>query len=84
MHDPSFCGPRGNAERSQHRCLSISGQHLRQRLARFSREESVKVLIPDLSLCTDNAGMIAGMGYRLWESGLRDDLSLDAFPMSAR
>lgn len=70
-------------------CALVSGgvaanQHLRQRLARFSREESVKVLIPDLSLCTDNAGMIAGMGYRLWESGLRDDLSLDAFPMSAR
>ena len=73
--------------RQQVDCALVSGgvaanQHLRQRLERFSREESVKVLIPDLTLCTDNAAMIAGMGYRLWESGRRDDLSLDAFPMS--
>ncbi len=37
---------------------------------------------PPLALCTDNAAMIAGLGYRLWESGLRHDLSLDAYPMT--
>jgi N6-L-threonylcarbamoyladenine synthase len=61
-----------------------ANQHLRQRLERFSRDESVRVLVPDLSLCTDNGAMIAGMGYRLWQSGLRHDLSLDASPMSLK
>ena len=42
------------------------------------------VFFPDLALCTDNAAMIAGLGYRLWETGLRHDLSLDAHAMTLR
>jgi tRNA A37 threonylcarbamoyltransferase TsaD len=44
----------------------------------------VAIFFPDLSLCTDNAAMIAGLGYQLHEAGLRHDLSLDAFAVAAR
>ncbi|MCX8036090.1 MAG: tRNA (adenosine(37)-N6)-threonylcarbamoyltransferase complex transferase subunit TsaD [Candidatus Sumerlaeia bacterium] len=46
------------------------------------RPSSLKNLwIPPPSLCTDNAAMIAGLGYHLFRSGRRDnDLSLNADP----
>ena len=70
-------------------CAVIAGgvaanRRLRRRLEDFARDESVMVFFPDLALCTDNAAMIAGLGYRLWETGLRHDLSLDAHAMTLR
>jgi N6-L-threonylcarbamoyladenine synthase len=70
-------------------CAIIAGgvaanRRLRGRLEQFAHSEGVKVLFPDLALCTDNAAMIAGLGCRLWESGQRDDLSLDAHAMTIR
>jgi len=44
----------------------------------------VDVLYPDLALCTDNAAMAAGLGYQLWRSGVRHDLSLEACSMATR
>ncbi len=38
---------------------------LRQRLELRAREEGIKVFLPPLSLCTDNAAMIAGLAYHL-------------------
>lgn len=38
------------------------------------------VHIPPLSLCTDNAAMIAGVGYYRYRVGQRDDLDIDALP----
>ncbi len=35
---------------------------------------------PDLSLCTDNAAMVAGLGYVEYERGVRGGLDADAFP----
>jgi N6-L-threonylcarbamoyladenine synthase len=35
---------------------------------------------PELSLCTDNAAMIAGLGYRRHEAGFRTALDADAYP----
>ena len=35
---------------------------------------------PELSLCTDNAAMIAGLGYRRYEAGFRTTLDADAYP----
>lgn len=61
-----------------------ANRRLRARLEEFSKEEAIPVLFPDLALCTDNAAMIAGLGCRLRESGVSDDLSLDAHAMTVR
>jgi len=39
---------------------------------------SKAVYVPELRFCTDNAAMIAGLGWHLYESGVRDSLSMDA------
>lgn len=46
----------------------------------FSSRENVKLIIPPLSLCTDNAAMIAAAGSVLFEKGARSDLALNANP----
>lgn len=57
---------------------------LRERLDAFAAEESLRLLTPDLALCTDNAAMSAGLGFQLWRAGVRHDLSLEAQAMTDR
>ena len=52
---------------------------------RFIREaflnlKDIKVYMPDLKLCTDNAAMIASAGYYNYLAGKRDSLELNAIP----
>ncbi len=42
-----------------------ANSYLRQQLKARATEEEIKVFFPPLSLCTDNAAMIAGLGYRM-------------------
>ncbi|MBI1848879.1 MAG: tRNA (adenosine(37)-N6)-threonylcarbamoyltransferase complex transferase subunit TsaD [Planctomycetes bacterium] len=56
---------------------------LREALARRA-PRSVRVCIPPMSLCTDNAAMIAGLGARRLDAGLEDDLSIEADPTPIR
>ncbi len=42
--------------------------------------KGIKVYMPDLKLCTDNAAMIASAGYYNYIVGNRNDLSLNAVP----
>jgi len=46
----------------------------------FEKLNGVKVYMPDIKLCTDNAAMIASAGYYNYLAGKRDDLSLNAVP----
>ncbi len=46
----------------------------------FLASSPIKVNIPALSLCTDNAAMIATAGYFRYVNGVRDSLDLDVLP----
>lgn len=43
-------------------------------------KRGIKVYMPDLKLCTDNAAMIASAGYYNYMAGKRDTLDLNAVP----
>ena len=43
-------------------------------------KEGIKIYMPDLKICTDNAVMIASAGYYNYINGKRNDLSLNAIP----
>ena len=46
----------------------------------FLGQDEFPVNIPPLSLCTDNAAMIAAAGYQRFINGQRDELDLDVLP----
>lgn len=53
---------------------------LREELTRRSQQEGIDLVIPPLSLCTDNAAMIAAAGYIKYQKGEFADLDLNAIP----
>ncbi len=52
-----------------------ANSYLRERLA---AESGVEVIFPSLTLCTDNAAMVAGFGYHALRDGKASDFSLNA------
>ena len=53
---------------------------LRRALESACRERALSFRAADLQYCTDNAAMIAALGYHLHTAGRHADLDLDAFP----
>ena len=43
-------------------------------------QATLPVHIPPIWLCTDNAAMVAGVGYYRYASGARDGLEVDVLP----
>ncbi len=66
------------------RALVVSGGvaangRLRQVLQAQAREAGVQVVLPPPSLCTDNAAMVAALGYHRLQAGERLDWSGDVY-----
>ena len=56
-----------------------SNSYIRKEFLKLE-EKGIKVYMPDLKLCTDNAAMIASSGYYNYIVGKRDTLDLNAVP----
>lgn len=56
-----------------------ANSYLRQKLKERGEQEGIRICVPPLKLCTDNAAMIASLGYFNLMSGIGlSDINLDA------
>ncbi len=57
-----------------------ANSRLRQRMEAAAKREGVRAIFPPMSLCQDNAAMIAAYGHALYKAGKRDKLDLAGYP----
>lgn len=55
-------------------------RRLRSQMSRRAEALGLKAVFPSPAYCTDNAAMIAGLGWHLWKAGRAAALDLDASP----
>lgn len=60
-----------------------ANSRLRSELTRFAEANGLEIRLPAMSLCVDNAAMIAGLGYQMFKAGMISDLSLEPAPTTA-
>jgi N6-L-threonylcarbamoyladenine synthase len=73
------------AEEKAVKAVSVTGgvsanSRLRAAFTAACREKGLALFLPPLSLCTDNAAMVAAAGYAHLQRGEFSDLRLDVFP----
>lgn len=62
-------------------CGGVSANsYIRQKFNDLENTDSIKVYFPEFSLCTDNAAMIAAIGYYYYIEGITDTWTMDAIP----
>lgn len=52
-----------------------ANKYFRKKLQNEARKKRIRVFVAEGKLCTDNASMIAGLGYQLYRLGWRDNLN---------
>ena len=57
-----------------------ANSYIRKQFKELGEKEKIKIYYPELSLCTDNAAMIAVAGYYEYISGKKSELRLNAIP----
>jgi N6-L-threonylcarbamoyladenine synthase len=75
-------------ERGEFRALFAGGgvtanSRLRAELAEFAAKNRMRLVLPAMEYCVDNAAMIAGLGFELLKAGRESGLELQAVPTSA-
>lgn len=53
-------------------------RRLREKLQQAASDVGINCVFPSPAYCTDNAAMIAGLGYQRWKAGLVAGLDIDA------
>ena len=71
-------------EKTSTKKLAIAGgvsanSYIRKEILKL-QNENLKIYMPELKLCTDNAAMIASAGYYNFINGKKDELDLNAIP----
>ncbi|MBQ5649112.1 MAG: tRNA (adenosine(37)-N6)-threonylcarbamoyltransferase complex transferase subunit TsaD, partial [Clostridia bacterium] len=56
-----------------------ANSHLRAAIKAVCDKTGAKMYVPPISLCGDNAAMVAAAGYYRYLNGMRADTSLNAF-----
>lgn len=57
-----------------------ANSYIREKFIEYGKQENIQIYCPQLSLCTDNAAMIASAGYYDYINGKVSDLTLNAVP----
>jgi N6-L-threonylcarbamoyladenine synthase len=58
----------------------VANKRLRERLQKDLMPFGIKIHFPEFALCQDNAAMVAGLGYQLYNRGKHSDLNLEVAP----
>ncbi len=71
-------------QRTKIKTVALAGgvscnSYIRKEFLELEKQE-IRVYMPDLKLCTDNAAMIASAGYYNYIAGKKDNLTLNAVP----
>ena len=65
---------RDAVEQTSYKTIALAGgvsanSRLREMAGELSVEKGLKLVVPQMSLCTDNAAMVASAGYYAWKKG---------------
>ncbi len=60
-----------------------ANSRLRKELAALGAQHGLRVSLPAMELCMDNAAMIAGLGAEMIAAGMRSDFDLQAVPTAS-
>jgi len=58
----------------------VANSRLREKIAELAKKEKLKVYLPELPYCLDNAAMIGAIAYHYWRKKIFADLTVESKP----